>query len=354
MAVSREEKLRVKALDLPSAVETRRAILAYQAQAGYGHHAFAERIGYSHVALDHFMAGTYARQAATDIYLRAAAWDYMNRCPLQPVLRVPGNLFETENVRRIRQYFDAAVEHGEVCLLYGPPGTQKTFTLLHLIAERNRANAQLTGAAQVPGEGSLGRKKSSRQIDAIYVYASVGMSPASLLQRVGREAGIHHRSVRERILASFISYCRAQEHPPAVIIDEAQHLTKDGLEQARELNDQAGCGLILAGSHNLYEEILKNRRWLEQWISRQDHKEPLPGLLENEVAAIAARELGNGHPAKLSDKQVRALTEGCRVDDFYSRNAEGQPEPRKYYSVRRLTKMLAQYKSAQQKKGAAA
>lgn len=327
MAVSRQERERVRGLDLPSTALTEKAIRDYLARSGMSAADFAERIGYSPAAVNAFLQGSYGARASTDAHLRAAAWEFMRRRPVKVGVRAEGRLFETENVRRIRVYFQAAVERGEICLLYGPPGTQKSFTLEHLIAERHRAG----------------------QDDALYVYASVGMTPFGLMRRLMRQAGLHLGGFKEQVTANFLSWAAGREKPPAVIIDEAQHLSKDALEQARELNDLGGCGLILAGSHNLYEDMLKNRRWLEQWISRQDHKEPLPGLLESEVREIAARELGSangGQPARLSEKQLQSFLDASRVDDFFSRNEQGKPEPRKYYSVRRLTKVLNQVKAS--------
>ena len=324
MAVSRQERERVRALDTPSAEKTRAAIREYVARMGWAVADFAERMGYSAPAVHAFLQGSYAARAGTDAHFRAAAWEFMRRRPLNAGVRTDGRLYETENVRRIRSYFEAALR-GEVCLLYGPPGTQKSFTLLHLIAEHNRAGTE----------------------NAVYVYASIHMTPMSLMRRITRQAGLHVSAYKEQVISNFINWAGSRETPPAVIVDEAQHLTVAALEQARELHDLAGCGLVLAGSHNLYEDIQKNRRWLEQWISRQDRKEPLPGLLENEVRAIAEQELG----VKLPERQFAALLHGCRVDDFYVRNAQGRTEPRKYFSVRRLVKQIAQYSTA--KRGAA-
>jgi DNA transposition AAA+ family ATPase len=331
MALSVAEKERLSGLVIPGTDETIAAVRDYMAHADLNFEEFATRIGYRRSTFGFFLRGKYVPHvASTDTALRAAAWEYMRRFPVVARVRSRGQLFETKNVQIMRAYFEAAVERGEVCLIYGPPGTQKTFTLEHLVAERNRL----------------------KKNDALYVYASADMAPLALMKRLGREAGVCTSfSLREKILSNLIDCFSRCEKAPAVVVDEAQHLTVACLEVVRELHDRSGCGLVLAGSHDLYEKFLKSRAQLEQWLSRIDHKEPLPGLLEDEIGEIAARELGNGHPAKLSEKQIQALVVASRVDDVFARGADGRPSPAKYLSVRRLVKVLAQAKTARSARG---
>jgi DNA transposition AAA+ family ATPase len=324
MALSAEQRGYLATTQVPGTRESVAALRQYMALADLSNHEMAERVGYSRAAVAHFLGGIYAKLASTDKNLRVALWDYMLRNPIEPRAWVKGHLFETENVRRIRKYFVAATERGEVVLLYGPPGTQKTFALEHLVAKRNR----------------------DRKHDALYVYASQDIRPLALLKRIGREAGVRIGfNVRERILRNILASFHARPRPPAIIVDEAQHLPVDSLEILRELHDRSECGLILAGSHSLYENFLRGRQHLEQWLSRIDRKDPLPGLLEEEVREIAARELGNGHPSKISEKQFNVLLNWCRVDDTFARSPDGKSAPGKYLSVRRLVKIIAQFKA---------
>jgi DNA transposition AAA+ family ATPase len=330
MALSTIERAELARASVPGTAETLAAVREHMQLADLSIAEFAERIGYGKSSVQHFLYGSYRRIASTDKNLRRAAWDYMQRKPLRSRARANGRLFETGNYKTILRYVLAAIDSGEVSLLYGPPGTQKTFALEHIVAERNRAGKN----------------------DAIYIYSSEQMTPLWLLKRIGREAGVRVGfAVRDRILSNLLANFATRPRPPAVIADEAQHLPVAALEVLRELHDRSGCGLVLAGSHNLYQNFLRGRQYLEQWLSRIDHKDPLPGLSEDEVRGIAARELGNGHPAKLSEKQATALVHACQVDDIFARGSEGKPAPKKYLSVRRLVKVLAQHKS---KKKAAA
>jgi DNA transposition AAA+ family ATPase len=296
---------------------------------------FAERIQRGESTINIFLQDRYHKVAGDDTLIRKAIWDYLQRNPITAsVSSMPsasGRLFRTKNFRIIAEYLASACEDNEVCLLYGPPGTQKTFVLSHLIAERNR----------------------EKKTPALYAYASVDMTPRALLKRIGREAGVFVNLLsNERVISSILAEFQSRKRPPAIVVDEAQHLTIPCLEILRELHDRSGCGLVLAGSHNLYENFLRGRAQLEQWLSRIDHKDPLPGLLEDEIQEIAARELGNGQPAKLSETQIRKIVAACSVDDVFARGADGKPTVVKYHSVRRLVKFINQVKKS--KKEAAA
>jgi hypothetical protein len=233
-----------------------------------------------------------------------------------------GRLFETENSRLIRRFVAAAVR-GEICLLHGGPGTQKTFVLSREVVERNRA----------------------RMNDVIYVYASQEMRTIALQKRIAQALGVYSQiRTAEMLGGAIIRELRRRPQPPAIIVDESQHLTVSVLEFLRELHDRTGCGLVLAGSHTLFDNFMRGRAQLEQWLSRIDHKDSLPGLLEDEVRQIAGRELGNGQPAQLTEKQMKAILDSCTVEDIFARGEDGRVTPRRYLSVRRLVKVLAQAK----------
>lgn len=323
MRLTSGERTRLAEIEAPSAAVVRAALRDYLSATDCTSGMFAALIHRGESTLNMFIQDRYDKVADSDELIRKTIWDYLQRHPVTVTPRARGRLFATENYRRIRKYFLRAVQQQEVALLYGPPGTQKTFVLEHLLAEINR---EKLGAA-------------------VYVYASDSMRPSALLKRIGRAAGVFvNLAGVDRILNAILRNFSALPAPPAVAVDEAQHLDVHCLEILRELHDRSGCGLVLAGSHNLYENFLRGRQHLEQWLSRIDWKDPLPGLQEDEVAQIAAREFGNGQPARLSKAQIADLLHACRVEDAFARDAAGKPAPRPYLSVRRLVKFIAQKK----------
>jgi DNA transposition AAA+ family ATPase len=304
-----------KARPAPCYTKVRDAVNAYLSRADISHAELAEQINYGKSSIHTFMQGRYP--AGDDSYIRAELWDFMERHPLESKTRAKAQLFETENFRHIQKYFRRATEFGEWVLLYGPPGTQKSFVLDHLICEQHR----------------------EKRLRAVYVYASHEMRPLAMLKRIGREMGAPIRvSAKERLLNIVVNSFRQREDVPAIVIDEAQHLNVNCLETIRELHDIGGCGVVLAGSHMLYRGFMAPERkgHLEQLLSRIDHRDELPGLRESEVGEIAERELGK----KLGEKFLKELVGSCLVDDIFAGT-----ETRSYLSVRRLVKQLAQYKA---------
>jgi len=331
MRVNAEDRHRLGQVKAPDSGTVRAALRNYLGVMDLTAGQFAERIRRGESTIHLFMRGDYGRVAADDSLIRRLIWDYLERNPIAANVgglpQSSGRLFRTKNFRIIAGYLAASCDEGEVCLLYGPPGTQKTFVLSHEIAGRNR----------------------EKKNPAIYVYASVNMTPRALLKRIGREAGVYvNLASNERIISSILAEFRSRKRPPAIVVDEAQHLSIPALEILRELHDRSGCGLVLAGSHNLYENFLRGRAQLEQWLSRIDHKDPLPGLLEDEVREISCRELGNGQPAELSEARVKKIVAACNVEDIFARGADGKPQAVKYLSVRRLVKFLGQVKKKKQ------
>jgi DNA transposition AAA+ family ATPase len=331
MRVNVEDRHRLGLVKAPGAETVIAALREYLGVMDMSTEQFAERIHRGGSTIRIFLQGRYERVAADDSLIRKLIWDYLERNPIAPsageLANSSGRLFRTKNFRIIAEYLAASCDDGEVCLLYGPPGTQKTFVLSHEIAARNR----------------------EKKNPALYVYASMNMTPRALLKRIGREAGVFvNLSDRERVIAGILAEFRTRKRPPAIVVDEAQHLAIPSLEVLRELHDRSGCGLVLAGSHNLYENFLRGRAQLEQWLSRIDHKDPLPGLLEDEVRDISCRELGNGQPAKLGEAQVKKIVAACSVEDIFARGADGKPQAVKYLSVRRLVKFIGQVRKKKQ------
>src|ERR1700733_1003499 len=118
---------------LPTSAKVRAAMANYLDHAGMSQTEVAERIGYSSQTVRKFMCNIYANVSGDDRFIRAAMWEFMEMHPLTPdTTEAKGQLFQTKNVEQISLLFQRAIEHGEIVLLYGPPGTQKTFALQHL------------------------------------------------------------------------------------------------------------------------------------------------------------------------------------------------------------------------------
>lgn len=73
-----------------------------------------------------------------------------------------------------------------------------------------------------------------------------------------------------------------------LVVDEAQHLEKEPLEQLRSIHDVARVGLVLAGNAEIYKRIYGNSgNGFAQLFSRVAYRVPLVKPLPGDVKAIA-------------------------------------------------------------------
>jgi len=291
--------------------------------------------------LNMYMRGEYqkfARVNSTE-FMDAKLWVYLMQNWPRDSAPPSEDLIETKGYRKILECIEEAVNEGAISLIYGPPSSEKSFVAENIAAQWRAA----------------GRR------DLIRVVCSAVSSPLWLLKDIAREAEVWARAtccrpLAEALVAEFLSRPR----PPAIIVDEAQHLDMRCMETLRIVLHEAtrrgskkGCGLVLMGSHNLYTRFkdLAARYSQEQTLSRVSYRVQLEGMTEEEAIQIAARAMGTpGHPAKFSAEQRSKLLEKCRVLDPYATDAEGKrltgadgrPTVKTYFSSRRLLEYIRQ------------
>jgi DNA transposition AAA+ family ATPase len=294
--------------------EARDLLRAYQARTGLSIGNIGALMGYAKQTLTQFAANCYPANEQP-IALRIKAWIGAN----PPEITVPeGRLYRTRNVRILEEQIARARE-GEHSLIYGPPGTQKTYVFEHCWAESLRRDG-LTSPTLA------------------YIYASDAMTRKSLLQEIARALVCYPGGQTHQVLTNLIFSVRRRRPAPTLIVDEAQHLRGDRrmLEILRELADRARIGLIIAGHDNLEAIFDPQTSPLEQWVSRIDYRLRLPGLDEKEVREIANAELG-----PLSDPVMTIILKESRADDRQT----GQ----KYFSARYLFKIIKQVRERRRK-----
>lgn len=239
-------------------------------------------------------------------------------------------VLQTKSYRILRERLEEAVEEGVNAIVYGPPSSEKSF-VLESLCEQFRA-------AKKP---------------VIYVYCGPNCTEGHLYRSIAEAAGVTIRStMRWACRYALLKHFWSLKELPAIILDESQHLTMDALEGARQIHDltrrpgRRGCGVILSGSHGLLMQLLhpSRRSRLEQMLSRFPYRVQLEGMSKTEILTLAARALGNGKPAKLSDGAQKTLLERCTVDDPYFVGADGKGALRSYYSSRRLLEYVRQQK----------
>lgn len=110
----------------------------------------------------------------------------------------------------------------DFCPVVGAPGIGKTSSIM----EYQRRNPHVYVTTAVRGQGR----------------------PVQLMTQLTEEMAIGERSAN-LLFGAVKQYLRGKQ--ALVVIDEAQHLTIDALEQMRQLADLSGCGVVLAGNVGL-------------------------------------------------------------------------------------------------------
>ena len=305
-----------------AAVRTR--IVDYLARTGLTQPDFARRVGYSVVTLRFFLSGQYHNVGRSSRHFVAAAEDFMRAHPIGHANRVQGELYDTANVRKIRQTFEQLLPRPVAQLIYAPPGSQKTFALEHEVARLNRVELS---------------KDDGRR--AYYVYARQGIRPRDLVRRVAVALGCRSTLDVDSMLNGIRFDYR--DRRVLLVVDEAQHLSLDCFETLRELLDQPPCfSLLFAGSHDLKRMFDEFSATLEQWNSRIVAKVRLPGLERGEAVGIIEREIGALVAVKSERERTRLydqLIEAATVSDHFEKG-------RQYINVRTLSNALDQIKAA--------
>ncbi len=167
MRVTNKDRHRYSRIEAPDAATVRQALRAYLGVLDLTTGQFAERVQRGESTVNLFVQDRYRTDGCGDSLIRKQIWDYLQRNPIiaegGALPETTGRLFRTKNFQIISEYLASSCDEGDVCLLYGPPGTQKTFVLSHMIAERNR----------------------EKRNPALYVYATVDMTPRALLKASG-------------------------------------------------------------------------------------------------------------------------------------------------------------------------
>ena len=295
--------------------QARELIRGYQARTGLSTGQIGKLMGIAFQTMTQFMTDNYPHDEEP---LARRIIDWMEKNPPE-IPEVIGRLYPTKNVAMLDAQIEAAWR-GEVSLIYGPPGTQKTYVFQHRLAEIFKRDGLVA-----PRLG--------------YVYASAAMTARSLLQEIARAFVCYLPGTAYQLATNLVHALRRRHPRPALIIDEAQHLGRNHhndhtqmLEVLRELVDRAQVGLVIAGHDDLEAIFDPDKSPLEQWVSRIDYRLRLPGLTQAEVRQIAGEELGS--------ISKRAMTEVLKQSEADDRRLRA-----KYYSARYLFKVLAQVRA---------
>jgi DNA transposition AAA+ family ATPase len=296
----------------------------YLARTGLNRGDFARRVGVGVSSLGFFIGGTYHNVAGTAVHLIKKLNEFMDVHPVTPLTRVMGEIYDTANVRLIRDTFEKLLPRPVAYMIYAPPGSQKSFVLEHQVAELN--------ASEIANPA--GRR-------AFYVYVRKDITPRALVKRICIACGCRSNNDVDAMLNNLRFEFRNIR--AVLVFDEAQRLSIECLETIQELLDQPPFfSLLFAGTHDLRKRFDENSASWEHLNSRVIAKVLLPGLERKEAREIVEREVGpllKQLPARVAEERITALIAKATVADFYN-------DKRPYINVRTLTNALNQIKAA--------
>jgi DNA transposition AAA+ family ATPase len=292
MVVSQKNREALRNRSLPSRVELIPIARDYMARCGLNLQQFSDRVGYAAPTMSLWFTGKYRNLTKdSDLLIRARIIDLMNRHPVGVDATVAGTLHDTENARLLREDFYLALDRARIIVRHGNPGTQKSAVTQFLIAELNQIEISKNGH---------GRR-------AYRVVCLPSMRPMEMLREIARVCGVPGGLNRLSLFNS-LGFHFGQRRA-LLILDEAQHLSVECLENLRRLNDEPpNFGLLLLGSHDLKDKF--SGFSMEQWRSRLHILKSLPGINREEGAQILRVETPH-----LSDDKIVKLLDLCTVKD---------------------------------------
>ena len=302
----------------------RKQLEDYLARTGLNPRDFAQRINYSQPSLYLFLKDEYHQVSGNAAHICKAITSFIAAHPIAPMTETFGVLYNTANVRTMREVFQKLLRKPVAYMVYAPPGSEKTFALKHLVAELNRTE--------------LSRNCAGRR--GYYVYARVKMQPTQVLKAVAMACGVS--SIGDGLRIACNLGFEFQGRRVLLVVDEAQYLSLDCLNALRGLLDEPPYfSLLLAGSHHLKVTFDRFSSVLSQWNSRIIEKVSLPGVERAEAEAIVQRELDDQLRLMTPDKaakKIKLLVDRAMDSDAFELDGKGQP--RSYINIRSLTNVI--------------
>lgn len=252
---------------------------AYLQEQGITREELARRAGLSIPVfckwLDHRHHGTQPlrTEAALVAYFKRA--ELIERQRQKKFLRLKTSTIVMERCEEARR-------EQELVVLYGPPGISKTFSLREYV--RRRADA---------GDDKV-----------LLVTANAVTTPRALIVSLCQLLRLSAKCASHVLLENVID--KLNQDPHLILVDEANHLTVDGLEVLRHIHDMTECGMVLVGTKRLFDLFTNGGRRsqdLEQLWSRVGIHDLLPGLSPEEVRQIAQASLGKVNEATVAEIQ---------------------------------------------------
>lgn len=257
------ENQKIVPLPAINADELRERVRAVLDKEGISQNTAAREAGLSSSALSQWLTDQYR---GDNVKTAQAVMSWLNARSasdkLHAVMPTAPAWVEAPTARRIFEALSYAQMAGDIAVIYGGAGLSKTTTIRHYASDHPNVWT----------------------VTATPATSSVGV----FLEEMALTMGLHDFALHPARLHRTI--CKSMRDTRGLlVIDEAQHLTKQALEAARSIHDATGIGLALAGNASVFNRIYgRGDNGFAQLFSRVGKRVPLVRPLAGDVHAVAA------------------------------------------------------------------
>lgn len=186
----------------------------------------AKETGLNSGALSSYLKGDYAGNNEL-IEEALNQWLARRKAKIQRFVQAP-DFIQTETAKQIFEAFEYAQVLGLLTTVYGMSGAGKTFAAKEF--KRNKKNVWIVTAS--PSRSTL----------------------SEILYEIALEIGLNDAPKRKGSLSRLIVK-KLENSQGLLIIDEADHLPYDALEELRIMQEELGIGFVLMGNDKVYTRM---------------------------------------------------------------------------------------------------